>query len=403
LVGGGKNLVEVTKRSAVPVRAPRRDALAQNGTSMLPATSLIAELDAALRSSASDRRIETLRRVTDLFLTNSVRLEPEQVALFDDVLGHMIGHVESRALAELGHRLAPVDNAPMDVIRRLAMHDEIEVAGPVLSTSNRLSGPDLVNIAMTKSQEHLLAISGRGVIEEEVTDVLVSRGNDAVARRVAGNEGARLSLTGYSKLVKRAESDEELADRVGSRSDVPPQLFRQLLLEATDAVRARLLAAMAPQAAQEVERALKKISDDMCPAAPARDYASALHLVNLMKRDRALGEKEILDFARTNRFEEVAAALSVTSSAPIDLVERLMEGSRIEALLIPCKAAGLSWPVAKAVMSLHPSHCRTSEETFAEIRRDFLRLSGPAAQRILRFWQVRSATEHERSSAGALN
>jgi uncharacterized protein (DUF2336 family) len=369
----------------------------------MPANSLIAELDVALRSGASDKRIETLRRVTDLFLVNSVRLEPEHVALFDDVLGHMIGHVENKVLAELGHKLAPIDNAPMDVIRRLAMHDEIEVAGPVLSTSNRLSGPDLANIARTKSQDHLLAISGRGVIEEEVTDVLVVRGNAAVVRKVAANEGARFSMVGHTTMVSRARNDEEIAEKVAGRADLPPQLFRQLVLEATEAVRARLLATMSPEAVQEVELTLKKITDDICPATRVRDYSTALHLVNLMKRDHALGEKEILDFARTNRFEEVAAALSVCSAAPVELVGRLLEGNRIEALLIPCKAAGLSWPVAKGVMSLHPLHGRTSEESFADIRRDFLRLSAQAAQRILRFWQVRAVAGSEPGAAAALH
>jgi uncharacterized protein (DUF2336 family) len=370
---------------------------------MSTASSLISELDEALKSSASDKRIETLRRVTDLFLVNSVHLEPQHVALFDDVLGHMMAHVETKALAELGHRLAPIDNAPMDVIRRLAMHDEIEVAGPVLSTSNRLNGPDLVNIAMTKSQEHLLAITDRRVIEEEVTDILVSRGNDKVARKIAGNEGARFSSNGYSRLVKRAERDEALAEKVGQRADIPPQLFRQLLLKATEAVRGRLLAAMDPKAALEVERTLKKISDDIYAEACSRDYSAALHLVTLMKREGTLGEKEILDFARVHRFEEVVAALSVCSSAPIDLIERLMDGNRIEALLIPCKAAKVSWPVAKAVMSLHPLHARTSQETFAEIRRDFLKLSTAAAQRILRFWQVRATAENGKSAPEHLN
>ena len=55
---------------------------------------------------------------------------PEQVGLFDDVLAHLIRQVETTALAELGAKLAPIDNAPNKVIRSLARHDEITVAGP---------------------------------------------------------------------------------------------------------------------------------------------------------------------------------------------------------------------------------------------------------------------------------
>ena len=108
--------------------------------------SLISELDAAIQSSSSDKRIATLRRVTDLFLSHAGHYDPEQMKLFDGVLMRMIGHMETRALAELGGRLAPVEGAPVDVIRHLANHDEIVVAGPVLKDSKQLTSDDLVDI-----------------------------------------------------------------------------------------------------------------------------------------------------------------------------------------------------------------------------------------------------------------
>ena len=96
--------------------------------------------------------------------------------VFDDVLGKLIHRIETKALAELSSRLAPIDNAPIDVIRRLARNDEIIVAGPVLATSARLTASDLIEVAETKSQRHLLAISGRSQLEEAVTDVLLTHG-----------------------------------------------------------------------------------------------------------------------------------------------------------------------------------------------------------------------------------
>jgi len=89
---------------------------------------------------------------------------------------------------ELSAQLAPIGNAPVNVIQRLARDDEITVAGPVLAQSPRLSPTDLVDIAETKSQAHLLAISGREAIAPMVTDVLVHRGGPA---RVAGRAARR--------------------------------------------------------------------------------------------------------------------------------------------------------------------------------------------------------------------
>src|SRR5882672_10999637 len=83
------------------------------------------------------------------------------VGLFDDVLSRLIEEIETKARTELADRLAPVGNAPVKVVRRLASDDEISVAGPLLRQSSRLNDADLIGIAQSKSQAHLLAISSR--------------------------------------------------------------------------------------------------------------------------------------------------------------------------------------------------------------------------------------------------
>ena len=70
---------------------------------------------------------------------------------------------------------------------------------------SRLTENDLVEIAKSKSQEHLLAISGRASITEAVTDVLVERGNRQVAHRLAKNAGAHFSELGFASIVKGAD------------------------------------------------------------------------------------------------------------------------------------------------------------------------------------------------------
>ena len=353
--------------------------------------SLIAELDEAMQSGSSDRRMATLRRVTDLLLSQADLYDSEQIALFDDVLLRLIEHIEMRALAELGERLAPVENAPVGIIRHLANHDEIEVAGPVLKDSKRLSPPDLVEIASVKSQDHLLAISQRAEIDETVTDVLVDRGSREVARTVAINSGARLSQTGFATLIKRAEHDDVLAELTARRPDLPPQLFAQLLAKATETVKAKLMASLRPEAAEDVARTLNKVARELQAPSPGRDYTEALNRMNAVQADGRLDESIVLDTAKANQFEDTAAALALLCSVPIELIDRLMQGSRIDALLIPCKAAGLGWPATKAVVRLTPAQGATSEPAFETAKKDFANLSVVSAKRIMRFWQVRAS------------
>jgi uncharacterized protein (DUF2336 family) len=172
--------------------------------------SIIAELEEAIQSGSQDKRVETLRRVTDLFLSGADRLNDSQIAVFDDVLGLLIKRIESKAMIELSARLAPIDNAPPEVIRRLAWDDNIAIAEPVLAHSTRLTSDDLIGVAEAKGQQHLLAIAGRSELEEAITDVLVDRGDRAVKHKLAGNTGARFSDNGFSALVKNAENDEAL-------------------------------------------------------------------------------------------------------------------------------------------------------------------------------------------------
>ena len=114
----------------------------------MPAEFAIVDVvEAAINTGSAEKRLETINRVTDLFLSSAVKLNSEQIELFDNVLGRLIKTIELRAiadisariaLAEMSAKLAPIAQAPPSVIRRLARNDEIAIAGPVLSESARL-------------------------------------------------------------------------------------------------------------------------------------------------------------------------------------------------------------------------------------------------------------------------
>lgn len=106
--------------------------------------STLQEIESAFRAGSTEKRMETLMRVTDLFVHGAPSYSDGATHLFDDVIGHLIDHVEARAKVELSRRLAPIANAPIEAVRRLARDDSIEVSGPVLAASERLTDDDLV-------------------------------------------------------------------------------------------------------------------------------------------------------------------------------------------------------------------------------------------------------------------
>src|SRR5450759_445504 len=74
--------------------------------------SLLPELEEVVQYGSAEKRAETLRRITSLFLDGAPSFNEDHVALFDDVIGCLIEEIEVKALAELARRLAPVPNAP---------------------------------------------------------------------------------------------------------------------------------------------------------------------------------------------------------------------------------------------------------------------------------------------------
>jgi len=358
---------------------------------MAAPASLLPELEDVVQHGSAEKRAETLRRITSLFLDSAPNFNEEHVALFDDVIGCLIEEIEAKALAELARSLAPVPNAPAGVVSALAKSDDIAVAGPLLKAA-RLADPDLMYIAETKSQAHLLALSSRPAISEAVSEVLVHRGDREVVHSIATNQNARLSENAFTTLVRRAEQDGVLAERVGMRTDIPPRLFRQLLMQASEVVQKRLLAQAKPETQAEIRRVLAKVTDEVAAKAAPRNYTAALALVRALHKDRKLSETDIAEFAKAGKYEETIAALATLCAVPVEVVDRLMSGERADPVLILARAAGFGWPTVREIVSARPGGGKPPAQVMDAAFENFERLTAATAQRVVRFWQVRQGT-----------
>ena len=348
---------------------------------------LIPELDEVVERGSPERRTKTLERITALFLDGANRFNDDHVQLFDLVFSRLIAEIEARARTELSQRLAPLANAPFEVVRRLARDDDIAVAGPLIGQSCRLAENELMDIAETKSQAHLIAIAGRPRIAPPVTDVLVRRGNREVAHELAQNRSARLSHDALAALIGRAQSDEVLAEKIARRPDLSPQMLRDLLRKTTQAVQQRLLAAASPETQSEIQRALADVSDQ---TQATRDYSPAQRTIAVLCREGRLSEGTLVDFAHNGQYDETIAALAALCTVPIEVVDRLMGAERPDPILILCKSAGWAWPTVAAIIGMRPGGRRRPNQGLDAAYANFERLSPATARRVLRFWQARS-------------
>jgi uncharacterized protein (DUF2336 family) len=362
----------------------------RRGAGIMPFLPLIDELEATLATGTIARRIQILTRVTDLFINGAEHYSEDQIGVFDDVMGRLMTTIEAKARAKLACRLAPIANAPVNVVHTLAFDDDIEVARPILMQSERLGEQDLLANAASKSQQHLAAIAQRKSLSEAVTDVLVERGDHDVVHSVVKNTGARFSDAGFRMLIKRSTNDDALATEVGMRSDIPRQHFLLLLDKASSAVRTRL-AAEHPHARTAIEGVLSEviggIRNDARNASP--DFAVAQAAVERQNRIRRIGESEIYQYAKARKFEETAIALSILCDTPIDVVERALLDPGAEIALILAKVAGLSATTTKAILLLRAADRGLSAEDLHQALTSFNRLQPDTARRVLGFFRTR--------------
>lgn len=364
---------------------------------------LIAELEGAVKNGSAQRRVQMLRQITDLFLSDADRLNENQIGVFDDVLIRLIERMEARTLAQLSATLCDSSAAPKEVVRQLAHHKEASVAVPVLAKSSRLSESDLIEIASAHGQQHLLAISGRETLKESVTDVLVKRGDSSVTHALANNTGARFSAAGYSKLVENAERDEALAEKLGLRLDIPADVRRDLLSKATAAVRARLLKAASPEMREQIQRAIQSITEQIgVKAAPPVDYSKSEATVLALNRAGKLGDQTINRFAVQGEYTNIIAALSLLSTVRIDAIEPLLSNPQPDGLIVACKASRLDWSTTNMILRNRPKCVPLSKTELAQAKEMFETLSLSAAQRTIRFWSTRSSATKPDASAASI-
>jgi uncharacterized protein (DUF2336 family) len=363
-----------------------------NSKSATAPESLLDELQATLAHGTVARRVETLRRVTDLFVNGAVDYSDDQVALFDDVFQCLIVHIEVSARALLANRLAPIDIAPPQTIRTLAHDDVIEIAGPVLSQSERLDDETLIETARHKSQAHLMAISTRRVLSGAVTDVLVLRGNDEVVHSTVNNPGAEFSERGFSRLVHRAEGDDNLATCLGLRPTLPRHLYLKLLAKASEAVRERLEAAH-PKHAGEVPTAVREATRRAraAPAAITKQTAIAHALVKSLFEDGRLDEYQVEQFAEAGKFDEANAAVAALANVPVAIAENMMVETRAEGVMILAKVAGMSWTTVKSIIHMRDELSGGEPTDLQACKETYERLRPSTAQQVLRFHRMQQS------------
>jgi uncharacterized protein (DUF2336 family) len=350
---------------------------------------LIAELDDVIKVGSPSRQTRILEQVANLFRADVDRLDETQTDVFDDVLIRLMERVDAQALIHLSTILSDIALAPRETVRQLAFHEDAAVAAPVLAKSNRLSEKHLIEIAGSRGQQHLLAISARRSLNEALTEMLIKRGDADVFNALAQNAGARFSESGYATLVGKAERDESLIERLGLRLDIPAKLLRKVLAMATDAVWLRLSTATRQGANEKASS--PNGAANITPSSPI-DYTEVMNEVVALNRAGKLKDPTVNRFAVRGEHDKVVAALAFMTEVKAEEIEPLMKGGRLYGLIVACKAARLDWSTTTQIISSRPGCPAVTQRELEQGREVFDALLLSVAQWTIRFGGDRMGT-----------
>jgi uncharacterized protein (DUF2336 family) len=346
------------------------------------------DLEEAVARGTPESRARALWHTTDLMIAG--HFSEDEVWTFGEVVSRLAEEIEVAARAQLSRRLASFDQAPANIIHKLAFDDAIEVAGPVLRESKQLETYALVANACTKSQAHMLSISKRDTLEPRVTDELVKRGNQEVVNSVATNNGAKFSEFGFLNMIKRAEGDSILAEQLGLRKDIPRHIFQQLIAKATSDVKKRLERER-PDMAQQIQSSVSDLAGELQSkfGPSSRGHFVAKRVVTTQHRLGNLNEASISSYAVSHRVEEVTIGMALLCALPGDVIERVLLDRNREMLLILCKALNFSWDTTMALLFLGAKDHRITASDLRTLETDYSRLNIETSRSVLAFYQSR--------------
>ena len=354
--------------------------------------SLAQEVETAVASGNPATRMLMLRRTTDLFLDHSGRLGDREVLAFETVLLKLARNVEAAARAALAESLSDAPAAPRVVVQDLARDADIAVAAPVLMRSSQISESDLLQIAEERGQAHLFALSRRRTLSERVTDVLLSRGDEAVLRSVAGNEGARISTDGFDRLAAQADLDEALQAALLFRRDVPAQHLAHLAATVELRVARKLRDEFGAEAARKaVARATRTFTGDQLSL---EDAANLVDLRLAKTGAPSLDEADVYNWLADGRVMEALVALARNAYVPPDVVLRAYQAAHYDPLLFLIRSIRFSWGTFKLFLESKPGRS-TSPDDLAGAFEAFQALSVATAQRVVRFTAARDQVQRK--------
>lgn len=308
-----------------------------------------------------------------------------------DVLDELLREAEPDLRAKVAARLAEQAEAPVGLLRKLAL-DAFEIAEPILRSSDALSDFDMMEIAAKGERRHRIALARREEVSETVSAALCQSNDAETIAALLKNPGARLATQTADFLVREAAENEQIAKLLIKRAELRPIQAFVLFWAASHTLRRLILDRFAAS-----RTILQEAAADVFPLA-AREggadeaVAGALAYIDRRQRDRAAAEvspygslEAVVERAGKIGFTEtLRAEACVLANVQRDLFDRIVDDFGGEPCAVLAKATGLSrYHLEDLIASAQGTQDGVRMEQAGAV---FETLSVDKAQTVLRYW-----------------
>ncbi len=284
------------------------------------------------------------RAVEDLKSKGSDVLTDHERALMSSILSHLVHDIEMPLRGELAGRLAVLDEIPDHLVMALADGD-IEVAYPILVTTELLYDATLIELVYHRTLAHQLSIAMRGGIGEAVSDPKVDGGKEDVIKLLLEDDDAGISRCTTNYLLQQSKRADSHQNPLVMREDLDPETAERTSRWVSAAIRKHLMEALNFEIdPTDLDLALDETVRDIA----AESLDAGLHDAKETDLARRLGEAgritpefmiKVLGQGEVPLFE---ALLAEKSGLRRVLLQRIIFEPGGEALAVACK--GIDMP-----------------------------------------------------------
>lgn len=340
--------------------------------------------------TSSERRRELLHEVTDLFFESHATSTPAEQHMFGDLIGKVAFDLNNEVRKELSERFIG-GQAPRNLALALA-DDVLEVAAPILQHTKSLTDEDLVKIVQNKGTHYQIAVSKRDEVSEVLSDALVTHGNDVVLTHLLRNEGAQISEITYDKVVTRAEANPDLHGPMVARKAIPPEVLNQLYSMVSGPMRKEILERNQNLSPEEVEAAMARARTKIgvqTGALPA-DFEAAQTRLTELSAQGELDPGQLPNIWRSDDTTLFALAFAQIVGVDYFAISKLINSADVDGMAMLCRAKNFPRALFVSIAALTIGN--NGMEDAAKLGHLYNEVPVEAAQRALRFMQIRTAT-----------